>query len=77
MSEDKDFQIGDKVYFVEKDTDSEIEGYICEDLGNGVWKVKIREGRSFGFFPTERLTWIDPPNWESLEENLEKYGLNK
>ena len=76
MSQEK-FEIGDKVYFVEKETDCEIEGYIFKDLGDDVWVVKIREGRSFAYLPGYRLTWIDPPNWETLEENLERSGVKE
>lgn len=69
------FNVGDKVFYVNKKTDSEVEGYIYKDMGNNVYTIKIRDGASFGFFPEDRLTKIEPTTWESLEENLKKYNL--
>lgn len=69
------FQVGDKVYYVEKDTDSEIECYIYKNMGDAIYMVKIRDNPSFGIFHEQRLTKIDPPTWETLEENLEKHNL--
>ena len=66
------FERGDKVYYVEKETDSEVEAYIYKDMGDEIYMVKLRDGTNFGFFPSYRLTKIDPPTWESLEENLKK-----
>ena len=70
------FNVGDKIFYVNRETDSEVEGYIYKDIGDDVHWIKIREGSQFIILPGYRLTKIEPKTWESLEENLEKYGLS-
>ena len=67
-------KIGDKCYYVESTTDSEEECYICKIISPEFYQVKMRHSNNYGFFTENKLTKIDPPNWESLEENLEKYN---
>lgn len=71
----EELKIGDKVYVVGRD-DSEIECYVYKKMDDGMYEVKLREGKSFGFYKREKITKIDPPYWESLEENLENCGLS-
>ena len=71
----KKFSYGDKVFYVDKKSDSEVEAYIYRDMGDDIYMVKLRHAPSFGFFPWDRLTKIDPETWESLEDNLKDSGV--
>ena len=74
MSEWKE---GDKCYYVNKETDSEVECYFLEDVDSEVCKLKIKGEKKIAFMHKSRLTKIDPPYWKSLEEDLEECGFVK
>lgn len=71
------WKVGDKAYYVEPETDSEVECYVSRavetppDLEK-MWWVKLRHTNEFGILPESRLTHIDPPGWETLEENIKR-----
>lgn len=71
-----EFKVGDKCYYVEPETDSEVECYVYKVINENNIQVKIRDKKSYGVFPNYRLTKIDPPNWETLEENLQDCGFD-
>ena len=73
---EEELKVGDKVYYVEPETDSEVECFVYKVMENNMYEVKLRHGKKFGFFNGFRLTKIDPPNWETLEENLKECGLD-
>ena len=66
---------GDKCYYVEKETDSEIECYVLEAIDSEVYKLKIKGEKKIAFMHISRITKIDPPYWKSLEEDMEECGF--
>lgn len=67
------FSFGDKIYYVDKKNDAEVEGYVIEDFesaGERVYKIKNRHERRISFVKENGVVAIMPEYWESLEENL-------